>query len=1050
MNLKQMIFGALMLLPILPLAAQTVNLKPHENLQIYSVNKLPARATSVSYSSTQAALSQARDANSYQSLNGVWKFKFAPRVDQLPQGFESATQEIEQWDDIKVPYCIERQGYGQAIYTNEQYPFDYNPPFISGINDNYCGIYARDIEIPTSWSGKRIVLRFDGVHTGYYLYVNGVFAGYNEDSCLPGEYDITTLVKTGRNRVTVLVYRWTDGSYFEDQDHWRLSGITRDVTIEALPQTHIQDYHIRTILGKQYKEAELQINPKVFTEDRGSIKGWQVTAQLYDASGNQVGQAASYDAQNAVSLYLGQRYQYPFNRMTIQLPNPLKWSAEQPNLYTLVMSLRDDKGEEIEARSSKIGFRSYEIIDGAFCVNGRAVKLTGVNRHDHNQYTGKYCTREEMLRDVILMKQHNINCVRTSHYPNAALFYELCDEYGLYVMDEANFENHGDHTAQLTNNPDFTGAAMSRIYAMAERDKNHACIFAWSLGNEAGLGPIHAAAASWLKYFDPTRSVHYEGASGYNDPFDLQDYHSRMYDTAQELLNTVTSADRPKPAFLCEYAHSMGNSTGAMKEYWQVIRNNRRAIGGCIWDWMDQGLIEERDGNRYWAYGGDYGDQPNSGNFCLNGLIHADQTPKPALIECKYWFQPVEIKLPRQPELAVKKGSYTVEILNRFVFDNLNLYQFNWELQREGQTIQKGIFDPINAEPGETTPYTLPIKPFEVWLNNEYFLKISVHLKSDTPWAKAGFEIAKEQFRLAISEKETNYPSGNKRGSDLVTAAESNDQIILSNKRGALTIDKQSGLIVGYRFDKQEFLKQPLRPNFWRAQTDNDQRGWKTANELKIWRNHKWSKVEYLATKNEKNKTLVSMLLTDEINNRLTLTYSLNSQAQAAVHYKLKLSQESVEPIRIGMQTEVAGSLTQVTYLGRGPHENYQDRNTSAHIGLYTASVDELIWEYVQPQENGNRTDIRRWEMRAADQKGWGICGDQLLSMSVWPYTMDNLEQARHTYELKKNGNLTLNIDLIQAGVGGDDSWTIRARPLKPYRLLEKEYEYTFYIFPVK
>lgn len=1014
-----------------------IKLVPHEDLQVYSIGKLPARVSSFSYKSVESALRNNPKERDFIDLNGAWSFKFADNLKQIIDGFWKEEYFSDNWDKIQVPYSIETQGYGQPIYTNSTYPFDFNPPFIHGLNENYAGQYRREFNLPENWKNeeKQIILRFDGVHTAYYVWVNGCFVGYSEDSCLPSEYDVTSVVHSGKNQVSVLVLRWSDGSYFEDQDHWRLSGITRDVVIEALPKNHISDFGIRTILDNNNKNAELEIYPKYRFTEETCPEDYRIEAVLYDAEQKIV---ASHEEQAEVLRRYRQRGFLPFKQLGLVVENPHKWTAETPYLYTLILQLRNTAGEVCDVRMCKVGFRKYEIKDGVFLVNGVPVKLYGVNRHDHNQYTGKYCSPEDIERDVKLMKQYNFNCVRTSHYPNAAYFYDLCDKYGLYVMDEANAENHGKYTGQIVNNLAFSGAYMSRVTDMVERDKNHACIFSWSLGNESGFGPLHAAASSWVKMFDPTRSVHYEGAAGDIDPFQVQDYASSMYTTAKK-LETMAKRRPDMPFFLCEYAHSMGNSTGGLSEYWELFRATPNIIGGCIWDWMDQGLANKTtDGISYWAYGGDYGDKPNDGNFCLNGLLNPDQTPKPAMQECKFIFQPATFSWSSE---AIGE----VEIGNRFFFDRLGKYELRWEIQSEGKVLQRGILVAPDIAPGETAKVVIPYKKLRKKANAEYFLRLSLHTVESLLWAQPGHEIAKMQLPM---EPGNGGYGQLKRIADVVLT-ETPDAYHIKIGKQQLCIDRKQGWISQWAYNGQPYLHAPLKTNFWRAATDNDIRGWRTQKELGEWQKHQWSDVNVSVSESGKEGTVIKTDLKDVKGNHCTLIYTFLSSGLTGVDYHIRLAEKAVEPLRIGMQTEVDSALYQVCYYGKGPHENYTDRMKSAEVGVYDSTVDQLIWQYTQPQENGNRTDVRWWQMKGEVNKGLLVIGDSLLSMSVSPYSIQNLEEARHTYELKANKHFTLNIDYKQAGVGGDDSWSKDARPLEPYRLLKKEYKYRFYLAPV-
>lgn len=1017
-----------------------------ENQYVNYINVMPPRATSFSFRSESDALKNTlRDT---VSLNGTWKFHFAESVEKRPDRFYLPEISVDNWDNIKVPLSIERAGYGQAIYTNQTYPFDFNPPIITGHNKNYVGSYRRSFTLPADTESKEVVLHIGGAYSAYYVWIDGKRVGYKEDSCLPGEFNITGFLEKGSKLhvIAVQVFRFSDGSYLEDQDHWRMSGITRDVYLEMMPRNVIYDFAIRTSLDEEYKDAVLEIRPGLKSFNQTNLSNWQIEARLFDDRHEQVGDVISVKGKDAYDPRYGQRYAKPFALLSIPVKSPRKWTAETPYLYTLLLTLRDDNGEFIETRTCKVGFRSYKINEeGEFLVNGVSVKLYGVNRHDHSQHFGKTVTREEMLKDIKLMKQFNINCVRTSHYPNNPYWYELCDEYGMYVMNEANIENHGDWTGVIANRSDWSAPFMERVIRMVERDKNYACIFAWSLGNENGYGPNLSAAAGWIKAFDTTRSVHYEGADGRlgKDPFDFQDYISRMYPD----LKTVEELARPetgnKPVFLCEYAHSMGNSTGNLKEYWDLIHKNKRMIGGCIWDWMDQGLLERTaKGEHYWAYGGDYGDTPNDRNFCLNGIVAPDQTPKPALYECKYVFQPFEFN---SEDLL----NGIVSIKNRHFFTDLSQYEIRWEVKSDGQIRQQGVLNTVELKPGNEMLITIPFKKIIPLPRTEYFLRVSVHLKQKTLWADAGHELAKEQFVLPFYNESA---VGRLAKTGKLNIIEKDDYFeILSGER-TTRIDKQTGYIYSLQSGKKEFLRSPLRLNFWRPQSDNDRLGWHAADSrMFVWKEMA-SKMKVQSVELIGNTTVLATikvnLSTPDKSVQSEIIYCFADNGFVDIATSIKLAESMPEMIRFGMQVEIAGDLHDMSFMGKGPYENYADRSYSSETDVYRGEVQDFIYNYINPQENGNHSDVR-WLYLRAKQSGLfvGSFRNEHLNMSVWPYTLQNYDDAKHVYELKSNGNYVLNIDYAQAGVGGNDSWSINARPIDKYRMLKKQYTYRYSIF---
>lgn len=649
--------------------------QPHVN----AIGRLPMRATSYSYANAGDALSCERDRSALMMLDGTWKFRFAADRSEAPNRFYEADADVSGWDDLEVPSCWEMHGYGYPIYTNMPYPFPFRPPYIT--IDNPTGCYVREFDVPESWGDRRLILHFGGVYSGFEVWVNGHFAGYAEDSCLPSEFDVTELAVPGRNRIAVRVWKWTDGSYLEDADHWRMAGIHREVFLMGVPKVSIADFGIRTRMSSDMRSALLQVRPRLDNLSGEDASGWKVSAQLYDPQGQPVlTPAMELSAGRIFNEIYPQRDNVYFALMERRVEQPQLWSAETPVLYTLVLTLADAEGRVAEARSCKIGFRDVKIEGDELRINGVPVKLYGVNRHDHDPVRGKAVTREGIEQDIRLMKLNNFNSVRTSHYPNDPYLYELCDRYGLYVLDEANIESH-QVRGYFSNDPEWGGAFQERVSRMVVRDRNHPSIIGWSLGNESGCGPNHAAAAGWIRDFDPTRFIHYEGAQGqpehplyrpvsrseaaratsveqklaeqtvrnvpYANPNDpaYVDVLSRMYTPVAQLADMAVDSLLDRPVILCEYVHSMGNSTGNLKDYWDVIRASRRLAGGYIWDWVDQGLLKkDAAGTEYWAYGGDFEPEGiyNDRNFCINGIVNPDRSDKPALAECKYVFQPVE------------------------------------------------------------------------------------------------------------------------------------------------------------------------------------------------------------------------------------------------------------------------------------------------------------------------------------------------------------------------------------------------------------------------
>jgi beta-galactosidase len=1035
-----------------------------ENQEIISVNKMDARATSYSYTTESAAINSDRAKSAVLSLDGAWKFSFAADSKNRSLDFYKQDFDASQWKDIEVPSCWEMKGYGTPIYTNVVYPFTPNPPFID--RENPVGSYLKTFELPENWNEKQLVLHFAGVSSAFYLWVNGKKVGYSQGSRLPAEFDITKFATTGKNTIAVQVFRWSDGSYLEDQDHWRMSGIHREVLLLAQPKVNISDFFVRTRLDDAYENAVLQIRPKVKVTDGIDIKDWTLEVKLFDSdSKNILTKPLLIAVDKIVNEKFPPRDHVYFGMLQQEILNPKKWSAEIPNLYTLVLNILDANGKLVESRSTKVGFREVETVaDGVLKVNGKAVKLMGVNRHDHSDIGGKTMTREEIRKDVELMKQFNINSVRTSHYPNDVYFYELCDEYGIYVMDEANIESHG-IGGQLANDHTWNASFMARVIEMVERDKNHPSIISWSLGNESGTGPNHAAAAAWVKDYDPTRFVHYEGSQGipesplynsfytsayqkrYNkdmsNPTDpaFVDVISRMYPTLEQLQGLVNNPLIDRPIIACEYAHAMGNSLGHFEEYWNLIRANDKLAGGYIWDWIDQGIKQTDDnGVDYFAYGGDFGDEPNLKNFCINGVVASDRTPKPQTHELKYVFQPIEFT-------AVDLAKGMVTIKNRFNFGSTKEYYFVWTVSEEGKEIQNGVVKDLIIEAGTSKDVSFPIKLIKPKAGKEYWLRVSMVNSKKTLYSNVGFEVAKEQFKLPFKKLAVT-----KNGTSKLTVVENAKEIIVGAKNFEVTFNAASGVLNGFNYKGAVLINSAIKANFWRPQTDNDQRGWKSHNLAKFWRNA----ADNLTLVSLHTETLqngeVQITVQQDIKDKIKFkqVYTINGLGEIHVANNLNI-EESIEMlVRVGTTFNTPNNYNTMSFYGNGPWENYSDRSAAAEVDVYSGKVESFLHNYVKPQENGNRTEVRWLSLKNNKNNGIKIIGDTPLSISVWPWETKQIEKALHTNKLKPNSYYTVNVDMLQLGVGGADTWSMKSLTIEKYRLNDKTYNYGYTIVPVK
>lgn len=1060
MNLKLfLLFGCLV-----TATAAMAEAPDWENPAVNARCRLDARATSYSYRSATDALGGDRDASRMLPLDGTWRFRFAEDVADTPAGFHAAGYDVSAWDMIEVPSCWEMKGYSYPIYTNVIYPFPNTPPVIR--RDNPAGCYVREFDLPEAWAGERVRLHFGGVYSCCRVWVNGAFAGYSEDSALPAEFDVTALLHKGRNRVAVEVHKWCDGSYLEDADHWRMAGIYREVYLMAEPLAAIGDFGVRTVFDASYRDALLQIRPRMDLTgaDTARCREYRLRAELFDADRQPVATEETLEVTVGELLdeYYPQRDNSWFPLLEARIAAPHKWSSETPYLYTLVLSLRNAQGALVEARSCRVGFRDVHVDGSRLLVNGVPVKLTGVNRHDHSDTNGKTVTRAQMRADVVLMKQLGINAVRTSHYPNDPYFYDLCDSCGLYVIDEADIETH--HAGgYLSNRPEWIVPFMERVTRMVVRDRNHPSIIMWSMGNESGWGPNHAAAAAWTQEYDPTRILHYEGAQGNparagyvpwrnikrwrtaaEDPVpheyswlanpddrDNVEVVSRMYPTVAELEWLAADSCVRRPIVLCEYAHAMGNSVGGLGDYWRVIRSHDNLAGGFIWDWIDQGLRKDDGrGGWFWAYGGDFGHRENhDSNFNINGIVDPARQPKPGALEAKYVFQPLEI---------VRDADGGFVICNRQAFLTTDEYTFGWRIGSSlGGTVASGEFAVPETAPGAEVRCRIDLPKFRTVPGADYWLDVVYRLREDRTYAPQGFEAGRYQFPL---EGEPATEIAARR----VQPVRENGSVLLSGGGVQARIDAATGYLTGYAVAGRELMRGTMAPNFWRATLDNDRRGWHVEKLLGTWRTMPEKlRLEELSTEDDE---VVARLAGGGV--ALTLRYALTADGSLGVDYDVQIADSLPEPLRVGLQAQWSDELGQAVYCGRGPGENYSDRKEGSPMGVYSCPAREFGAHYIYPQEYANRCDVR-YLWLGNRKSGVVFIGHRPLSVSVWPCTQEALEAATHTSEVVElEDAFVVNVDAAQAGVGGTDTWSIRARPSEQHRLLGKHYAYSFVIVP--
>ncbi|HTJ50850.1 MAG TPA: glycoside hydrolase family 2 TIM barrel-domain containing protein [Cyclobacteriaceae bacterium] len=965
-----------------------------------------------------------------QSLNGIWKFKWSPDPQSRPVNFYTENYSTENWDNILVPGNWELQGFGTPIYTNITYPFKRDPPrvtsepeknFTSYRERNPVGSYSTTFAIPENWKEKQIFLNFGGVLSAMYVWVNGQKVGYSENSMSPAEFDITKYVLKGENKLAVEVYRWCDGSYLEDQDMWRLSGIFRDVDLIARPKTFISDFFVKALPDNTFDNANISLLVNI--ENRSGlnvsdlhvdaeITGFSATDDVVDMSFNS--KVITVEMTKQVSL-----------EMRSLIKHPKLWSAETPDLYHLILKLKNKENEIVDKAECYFGVRKIEVREDVFYINNKAVKLKGVNRHEQHPRTGKHVSRATMIRDLELMKQANINMIRTCHYPDDPLFYELCDKYGFYIMDEANHETHGFGIGnkEMGDNPVWKKSHVERAVSLVKRDKNHPCVIFWSLGNEGGKGQNLIAMADTIRKLDSDRLIYSDSHREIADIYDEGYLHP---EDLKKLGEKITD----KPVFMREYAHVMGNSGGNLQEYWDVIYADSSLTGAAIWEWVEHGLAKKKDGtplrltnhpddyrlkdDEFWAYGGDFGDTPNDGNFCVRGLISSDRKPRPHYFEVQKIYQSVVFGFQES------KKNVSIKVNNRFDFLSLKRLDFEYEYTLNGKLLQRGTFNCDNILPGTTSVITLPSPYGADTTTSEICLNVYAKLKTATLWAEEGFCIAREQFVIKpyLWSKMTSVEKQ-------VAVKESPLQIELKTERMSFTLDKKNGALISWKVNAQELLKGKLEPYFWKTPNDNQkQSGY--VNEFGKWKEAAENRV-IKSVVISRQGNLVSVKFDMDlptIGANYTLSYQLNGAGKLQVEATYTPLSDTIPLIpKFGMRLRIPENYNSIDWYGRGPYENYPDRKTASLIGLYNASLTNFITAYPAPQDNANRSDVRWFVMRTQNNGGIKVAGLQPLCFRAWPYTEDDLENSRHDYQLPKRDFINLNIDLNIHGVGGDDTW---------------------------
>lgn len=1002
--------------------------KPHANFNLYNEKALTLK-------------DEWEKSNLHQSLNGTWKFLYTDDYLNRPTNFFAENLSDKDWSNINVPSNWEMEGFGKPIYTNIIYPFPKNPPFVG--DKVPVGTYRKEFNLNNNWQNKQVILHFGSITGCAFIYLNGQKVGMSKVSKTAAEFNVTPYLKQGKNILAVQVFRWHDGSYLEDQDFWRLTGIERDVFLYALPSVSIWDYYNKTELDAKYINGTFSSDIQLRKFVNNTIQQAKVILELLDANGKTVftqTKDTKIDGTNFQTL----SFQGKIN-------NPLKWSAEIPNLYKSIITLQLPNGETYSTSATNVGFRKIEIKNAQLLVNGKKIMVHGVNRHEHDEVLGHVPTKDLMIKDIKLMKQYNINAVRTCHYPNDPLWLKLCDEFGLYIVDEANVEIHGmgvlPGNIDTTNHPAYIplwhASIMDRITRMVERDKNHPSVIIWSMGNECGNGKVFYDAYNWIKKFDKSRPVLFEQAIEESNT----DIVSPMYPKIGYMKKYAADSTKTRPFIMCEFAHAMGNSSGNFQTYFDIFNSSKHMQGGFIWDWADQGIkTKDENGKNYWAYGGDFGvgHLQNDENFCANGIVDASRNPHPGIFEVKKVYQNIKFK-----DVDWKNGMIKIE--NNFAFKDLSDFYFKWTLVKNGVAITTDTFS-LNIPAATTKEVKLSFPILDA--SAETVLNVYALNRLETTTLPKNHEVAREQFGAST----TQYFS-------TVTATTNgileikNDKTIIEFKSGNVSgkFNTKIGKFTEYEYNKNDLIQTFPEPYFWRAPTDNDY-GNQMPNKLGFWRSahHMLNLEEVLVTQaNENGLNITCNYTLDPTGAAYKIEYEILKNGAIKVTSLIDLKNKTFpEMPRFGMRMNLPKTYTNIDFYGRGPWENYSDRNTASFLGLYQQKANEqFVANYIRPQENGYKTDIRWVSFYDESKNGIRVKGLQPFCFSALPYTAEDLDAGitkknRHPSDLNERNFLSVHIDLNQRGVGGDDSWG--SLPHSPYLLKKKIYTYSYIIEPIQ
>lgn len=1011
-----------------------------ENLEVTQINAEDAHASYVPYQQLQWQENSLEESPLVQLLNGTWKFRYFENPGQVPADIQQKNSPLK-WDDIQVPSNWQLQGNGKydpPVFTNSVYPFEPDPPFVPK-DYNPTGVYKKSFRVPPGWENHQLFIHFAGVQSAMYLWINGERVGFHEDGMLPSEFNITPFVEKGDNEITVQVFNWSSGSYLEDQDYWRLSGIYRDVYLFATPGIRMQDFSVYPELDNRYRDAELVIDVDVENlggENLGverSGNNYIIQTTLKNPGGEVVGnmKSTSFTVQKGSGKTI---------QLTMPVSNPLKWTAETPHLYQLGIELLTAKGDPLQAFTVNTGFRKIEIKEGLFLVNGEPVKIKGVNRHDFDMYHGRTVTRQSMIDDIVLMKQYNINAVRTSHYPNLPLFYELCDRYGLYVMDEANVESHGlwEKGYYIGERDEWQKAIVERNVNMVLRDKNHPSIVFWSMGNESGWGKNFDVAYEAIKAADPQkRPVHYESKNpAYAHVNTRYDIISDMY-SSMDHLEDLFNDDFTRPVIICEYAHTMGNGLGNFRKYWNLFNEYERFQGGFTWDWMDQALRStDENGKEYWNIINHI-----DGSNTNDGLINPDRTPQPEMEELKKVYQYYNVK-----DIDINTG--IVSISNDHYFTDASDVYMQWEIIENGRPVAEGTVEELAISPRGSQLLEVVFDKDLLTPGNEYFMNFSFRLKENIRWADAGFEVAREQLDFGLGHFVPERVD--REALPELDIKDNGNLLVLSGEGFTVTFDRKQGGLSKLVHNNSEIVSEPLLPYLWRVPTDNDEGGgkrsfadrWRQAGldskevepvSIHFARLHQGQAVVHVA--NRVKTTGKDILYEGE--------YTVLGDGRIVVDNRFIVPEGTPPLARVGLRTTLSPHFDQLEWYGRGPQESYIDRKESAFVGWYRGTVEEQHFPHVMPQENGNKTDVR-WVELLSTGNAVRFSGMPLINFNVQDYSDEALDESKTTRELPRGEKTYLHIDFQQMGLGGDNSWQPRVH--REYLLEKSEYHYSFSI----